>query len=777
VVSTSVRSEIAVGLLLLLLHGDLVLAQTPQVPLPPGFGPRANPGKPQPQAEPAKPQQTAPAPAKPGTGAAKAAAEQGAVSPLEVKGEGPGGGSFGGLNLQNVALAEVVDFLARRLKINYILDKRFSGTVTINTYGETKDIDPRALLDLVLRINGWAMVQAGNVYRIVPLSELARMPLPPNVDQRSIPEDERAMLNLIFLKYANVDELSKLIEQFLGPEGKSWAYPAANLLLVLDSRRNMKRTMDLVALFDSDTLARQRVKLFDLKNSKPTDMAKELEGLLKSMSLSKEFTGVKFVPVDRINTLIAVAPNPGAFTQVQEWIDKLDVKVKSAAGKVDTYVYRVRYGRSELLAGAIMMLYASYYPGWGFGGMGGMGGFGGMYGGGMYGGAGFGNQAGGYGSFPLGFGGQGYAGNMPQTSYSPMGSASAAGMLPGQSGVASPSLAGAMAGGTGTGTGIGAGDLTGSYLGGGAGYMFAAHPRVVPNPLDNTLLILATPEEYEGILKILRELDLPPRQVLIEAKIYEVSLTGAFAFGVDYYLRQRGTGGGTGTGPNAPLQALGSLISGAATLTTGLVVGQSRELLAIITAQESQGKTKAISTPSIIATDSVPASINVGTEVPTLSSQAVTGAISGGNSLFANTISNRATGVTLNITARVNPSGVVTLIVNQEVSSPQPPPVGGIQSPSFSSRHVQTQITLQDGDTIAIGGIISDQGAESSAGLPWLHKLPIVGYAFGQKSSNRSRTELVVFMTPRVIYDTNELAEASDEVRTRLQRLQKLIKE
>jgi general secretion pathway protein D len=90
---------------------------------------------------------------------------------------------------------------------------------------------------------------------------------------------------------------------------------------------------------------------------------------------------------------------------------------------------------------------------------------------------------------------------------------------------------------------------------------------------------------------------------------------------------------------------------------------------------------------------------------------------------------------------------------------------------------VVTQITVQDGDTIAIGGIISETETQSSAGVPVLHRIPIVGGAFGAKSTSRLRTELIVFMTPRVIYDTNQMTEASEELKSSMRRLQKMIRE
>jgi len=112
------------------------------------------------------------------------------------------------------------------------------------------------------------------------------------------------------------------------------------------------------------------------------------------------------------------------------------------------------------------------------------------------------------------------------------------------------------------------------------------------------------------------------------------------------------------------------------------------------------------------------------------------------------------------------------------VSAPQAPAAdAAIQSPSFSKRNVVTQITLQDGDTIAIGGIIQETETNSSAGVPVLHRIPILGTAFGAKSINKQRTELLVFMTPRVIYDTNQMTEASEELKNSMRRLQKVIRE
>jgi len=552
--------------------------------------------------------------------AAQPAPAQAAPAPVPI----------GNLQLQNTSLVEVINQLARQLKINYILDPAVRGSVVLNTYGSTANLDARSLLDLILRINGAAMIQEGEIYRIVPLKDAPKMPLRPQVNAQNIPEDDQIMLNLVFLKYVTVDELTKVLSEFLGENASIFSYSPSNLLFILDSRRNMRRTMELIDLFDNDSFANQRVRLFEVKNTRPSDLVRDLESVLKAVSLDGKNVTVRFLPVDRINTLIAVAPNPGVFDTIEVWLKKLDIPVKIAlGGGSENHVYRLRYGRAECVAMALNQLYGiggntgSYggYPAMGYGG--GFGGFGGgQFGGGQFGGANYGypntyaatggglnnnstygngnnfnNNFGGMGQCP-GIGMGGYQGGSGGYGYPVFGGYAAQ----------VPAAATAQAG-------------TPSILGSGAppaapaptGQTPDSKPpvRIVANPLDNALLIQATPEQYQGILGILKDLDVPPRQILLEAKIYSVSLTGSFAGGVSSQF-QRVSGADRGL--------LGSITSasGVTSLATqmGFLVGRSKELLAFLNLSENTGRTTILSEPSLIATDSIPATINVGTQVP-----------------------------------------------------------------------------------------------------------------------------------------------------------------
>jgi general secretion pathway protein D len=696
--------------------------------------------------------------------------------------------------IPNASLTEFIDVMARRLKINYILDPAVSkGSVTLYTYGEVKPVDLMTLLQTVLRINGATMVQVGDLYRIVPINKISALPMPPmtDIDPKTLPDDERMILDLIFLKYTTAKEIDSLITPFLGEGASHSTYDPANLLILQDNARNMKRTMALIEMFDSDTFAGQRVRLFDITNSRPSDLVKDLDTVFKAFALSDKASVVKFVPVDRINTIIAVAPNPGIFAEVRKWIEKFDIPVKITAGQTGNYVYRLRYARAETVAMAIMALYTGNISalvnmaqqmnsnmfnagigmngGGGYGGMNG-GGFGGMNSGG-YGmnGGGYGMNGGGYGmnggmnGGMNNYGGNGYGG-FNGGGYNGGGGYSnqGAGLFP-------QGTAGSGASASGAGR-----DQTGNFLGN-AGQAGGGNqpniPHVVPNPFDNTLIIQGSSQEIEQIKDLLRQLDVAPRQILIDAKIYEVDLTGSFSAGVEAALQAKGTGA---NGVAAQTGAAGAL------LTLGEVVLHSKQLLATLNLAESKSRTRVVSAPSIIATDSVPATMNVGDQVPVATSQAAVGGVTvGGTTPFANTIGSASTGVTFSIVARANSSGIVTMIIDQQVSAPEAPPLGvntSVQSSSFSNRSVSTQITVQDGDTVAIGGIIMEKYAESSGGIPLLHRIPILGVLFGSKALITSRTELIIFLTPRVIYDTNQMVDATDEIRTGLKTINKLMK-
>ncbi|MEO5923487.1 MAG: hypothetical protein ABIR70_06645 [Bryobacteraceae bacterium] len=686
----------------------------------------------------------------------------------------------GTLNLQNTSLREVIDQLARLLKINVLIDDKVVGSVTLNTYGTAPGLDARNLLELLLRINGAGMVQEGDIYRIVPINQLVRQPISQVQNAADIPDDDRTMLNLVFLKFVTVDEVTKILSEFTDERTILRSYGPANLLFIMDSRRNMRHLMDLIAMFDSDTFNGERIRLFDIQNTLPSELLKDLDKVLRSISLDNNTSTVRFLPVDRIGKLIAVAPNPGVFERVETWIRKLDIPITSTSTVIDTYIYRVNYGRADCLSQALNQLFnpnmqaAALYGGGGFSGGQNFGNVGGGSfnnqnngNGGNFNSGGLGGNNSNYGNqnaFNSGFGGAGSCGPYSQgggmggyNNTQNYGNPSFGGYAAQTQAIQPGGLIGAAAGPAPSSTAPIAQVATAEANG---------PPRIVAMPLDNSLMIHANAQQYQSILKLLRELDKPPRQILLEAKTYQVVMSGSFAAGVTASFEQR-------SGANRRLT--GSLQGAATALQAGFLVGQARQLLAFLQLQENSSNARVISQPSLIATDSIPASINVGAQVPVLTGTIAN--LSGANTVTQQGISARNTGVTLQVNARVNPSGVVTLIINHEVSKQSGNGSSAIPTPSFDQQTVQTQVTMQDGDTIAFAGIISDDNTNSSQGIPGLNKIPKVGFLFGNQTRSHSRTELVLFITPHVIYDTTDLLEASEQVKNQMRKLRKYIVE
>ncbi len=618
------------------------------------------------------------------------------------------------LHLENADLLQVVGIIASELRINYVVDPQVTGRVIINTMGQVRRADLFPLLQMILRINGATAVQTGNFYRIVPLKEIQRMPLEPLLNPQAVDlsEDDRMVMNVLTLKYVSAADMTRILTPFISEGGHLFSQEAGNILILTDSSQSMKRLLEMVALFDSEAFNNQRVRLYLVKNSQAVKVVEEMRQVFAAYGLSTESSAIRFVALERINSILAVTSNPASYPEVERWLERLDQPVPESG--IRTFVYKVENGKATDLAGVISQV--------------------------------MGLRA------PVGL-------TLPAGGTTPGAAAPAAIPLVPQA-AATPMQFGAAAAGA-----------------------EASHLRIVPDAINNFLVIQATAQEYEQIRQMLRELDVVPRQVMIEAKIYEVDLTDALSAGVSAFLQNRSAANALQLpGNERKLQAGFGMPAGSAvaslTASLGTLVGKTRELVAFLSAAETRSQARVISAPSILASDNLPASINVGTEIPVLTSQAlVSGAQVSGSSLFTNTIQNRDTGVILTITPRINSSGLVTLQIHQEVSAPLAPAAGGIQSPSIQKRSVSTQAVVQDKETIALGGIIQETNSLTRNRIPLLGDIPYIGALFGNTSRSTQRTELIILLTPTVIRDAAEARNAAAEFRNKLRDLRKIIEE
>jgi len=302
--------------------------------------------------------------------------------------------------------------------------------------------------------------------------------------------------------------------------------------------------------------------------------------------------------------------------------------------------------------------------------------------------------------------------------------------------------------------------------------------RIVADPSTNSLIIYSTAQEFQNIKNILKDLDITPRQVLMDVLVLEVTLSNTESLGVVYQI----FGGqntilgnifpaqGAVVNPIQPSSTLANLVANLATgFPAGIsgIAGRGNAIRAFINALATDNRVKALASPSVLATDNRPARIQVGSEIPILTGQ--TSTFTGtATPLTSNAIQYRNTGVILTIIPQVNSQGLVNLQVKQEVSAVGVPNFGSTGSPSFTTRDAETTAVVQDGDTLAIGGIIQDQKTRTRSGIPYLMDLPAVGRFFESTQDTTDRTELIILITPHVVRNKDEARNVTEEFKSRL---------
>lgn len=296
----------------------------------------------------------------------------------------------------------------------------------------------------------------------------------------------------------------------------------------------------------------------------------------------------------------------------------------------------------------------------------------------------------------------------------------------------------------------------------GASFSMGDDVRVVSDPYNNSLLVYATPYEYQKIEKILTKLDVVVTQVLIEASIVEVTLIDGLEYGLEWAFKNNLGGGDTGKGLLDLGGGLGPKAGFSYTITNS-----SGDVTAALNALAEKSLINVISTPSILVLDNHTASIHVGDQQPIQSSSTVT---NGGN--VQNSITYKDTGVKLDVTPSVNDGGLVTLDVTQSVTDVGPVDAATRQR-SFLNRNVSSRVAIRDGESVVMGGLIRDNDTEGKSGIPLLMDIPVVGSLFSTTTKASTRTELLIFITPRVMESQQDLRELNQEMRDRMRGITK----
>jgi general secretion pathway protein D len=503
------------------------------------------------------------------------------------------------------------------------------------------------------------------------------------------------------------------ILQPLAPEGSVIRVDnLRNLVVIAGTSPDMGNLLDTIRVFDVDWMAGLSVGFFSLEYAKANEVVTQLQTLLGDEG-SNPLKGVfRFVPVESANAVLVVSPQASYLQQASNWIERLDMAEATGDAAERLFVYRVRHGDAENLADTLSQL----------------------------------------------FGGE------------------SSQRTPSVGGVA-PGLSGSSIGSTGD------GDANGGGVGGGVGGQAA--PRrsssreielsspvsIVADATNNSLMVRSSPRDYKKILDALKQLDILPLQVLVEATIVEISLEGNLKYGVQWNLF------GLATKDQRSQFTLGSGDSLANSVGLSFpgfnwaVISRPDTIRATLSALAQDNLVNVLSSPSVMVLDNQTAKIQVGKEVPIATTQQQGLAT---NDRVVNTIEYRPTGVMLSVKPRVTPGGLVQMEIEQEVSTVDAAGSGGstLESPTFSTRNITSSVAVRSNQAVVLGGLIQNERSDGNQGVPGLYNLPFAGPLFGQRSKTSKRTELVVVLTPKVIASDQDAETVTRDFRNKVRGLQ-----
>ena len=648
------------------------------------------------------------------------------------------GGQKISLNFDRAPLSDVVQSIVGDiLKKPYSLSGDLPGDVTLRTTSPVAQADVGAILEALLSARGLGMVtDAQGTVHIGPNDALKGIPSRPG-------QTIGRGLSVVPLQHIGAREMADILKPLMAPDALVRVDTLRNLLVVQGTQTQIQSWLDLVHTFDVNALAGMSFGIFALENAEVNEIAKALE-LLAARGDSPIEGGMRILPVERLNSLLVIAPRKQMLDTVKTWIDRLDQAPDSAL-QPQVHVYAVQHGSATQMANVLGALFGSKT-------------------------AAANNNA--RGALAPGLGGASASTTRATT---PAARTTASGA----SGTAGTTAAAGTANRSGTSTGAtgSTGLSPATSLGASSQATLAAAAtsqqasaidlegdvRIVADDTTNSLLVHASRRAYRRIESAIRQMDIAPSQVLIEASIIEVSLTDKLQYGLQWYFNDSLGGrlsGSTGTG---------SLVRGTTSALSRVLPGfnytitdAAGSVRAVLSALASETGLKVVSSPSLLALDRQAAEIRVGNQQPILSSTTTT---DGGNVTQA--VTYKDTGVLLRVVPRINSNGLVTLDIAQEVTD-----VGGIDTAtgqrSFLQRSLQSRIAIPSGQTAVLGGLIRDNTSNNQSGLPGLSKIPGIGALFGATEKSIDRTELLVVLTPRVLENARQLTDISDEIRARL---------
>ncbi len=636
------------------------------------------------------------------------------------------------VNFTDTDIREVVRvILGDLLKVTYTIDPAVKGTATLQT---AQPVDRDVLLQLLeslLAQNNAQVVRRGAIYNVVPVASGVLNLQPGGAGSNAAESSE-----IVMLRYASAADLAKMLEPYVAPGSKIAVGPAKNSLLINGTAPLRRSLVALIKSFDVDILAGQSYAIFPVKSAEPEKVADEVQHYVQAGGGSETNGPVHVMALDRINAVLVVAQEPAYLERVGRFIEQVDAVGDSTERRLHVY-----YVQNVTAVGLASLLQKAFAPQ-------------------TAGGNGNANNVG------------SLAPNAEAAVVSAPGSGSTQNQTQGQSSSTTLSSGGSSgiatspAGSTGT-AGSSGGMSQSSNQSAQKGS--AATPeepetpvpakgiRFIADKKNNALLIFATPSEYNMIAATLRKIDILPLQVLVEATIMEVTLNDNLEYGTQYFFKK---GASSLTLTNAATNAIAPVFPGFA------YAFSSSNAQVAISALQQVTKVKVVSDPQLLVLNNESARLLVGALVPIVTQSAVS--VDTVGAPVVNSVAYQETGVILEVTPRVNSGGLVTLDISQEVSDVVQTSTSTIDSPTINERRIKSSIVVQDGETIGLGGLITNSVTTGNAGIPWLTNIPVLGALFGTRNNQSARTELLVLLTPRVLEDQRTARALTDDLRGKL---------
>jgi general secretion pathway protein D len=681
------------------------------------------------------------------------------------------GGGFD-LNFESAPVATVAKVvLGDIMQTGYTIDPRVQGTVSLVSVRPVPKSDILFVLENALRISGVVLLRDTAGYRLTPVGDAIGAG---RVDSATANPEPGYGVSVVPLQYVSAQTLLKLMDSFATKPGVVRADTTRNLLLIQGTGPERRTAVETAMSFDVDWMRGQSIGIFPITNSGPEPLIGELEKILDSGENGLSQNLVKLQPVARLNAIMVVTKKPTLLRTVENLIRRLD---RSDTTRTSVHVYRVKYGEAKQIARVLTDMFG-----------------GGSSNSGLLDSAdnqiapGSGTSASASDRLSLNSNTNNSAGN---SSASPnaggfggrLGSTSGFGATPG-----------AAAGGN-------FGQLDkGSGSASAGGQPLLQNVRITPDVVNNSLLIYADQGNYRIIESALQQVDQPQLQVSIDATIAEVDLTDELQFGVQSFLTSHALGlrpdqgsllNTTATAaPTAATAATTAATTATSTATTAatttaaatgtvvntfinrafpgfnFLVGQEAQPAMILSALHNVTAVKVLSNPSLVVVNNQVATLQVGNQVPISTGSAT---VLTANNTVVNTVDYRNTGIILRVSPRVSANGNVRLEIEQEISNVVPSTNAAANlTPTISERKVKSSISIANGQTVLLAGLIQDQKNENKSGIPLLDELQGIGNAFATQDNTKSRTELIIFIRPQIIRDSFDAHTVSEELRSKL---------